>query len=63
MDDSGVRVMLTSTALLGSKQGEMITLADVRGGFVSKAVATLFPGNNNEHLQFDEESITSTRRG
>lgn len=26
----------------------------------SKQVPSLFPGNNGEHLQFDEESITST---
>lgn len=27
---------------------------------MSKQVPLLFPGNNGEHLQFDEESITST---
>lgn len=33
-------------------------LTDVKC-FVSKPVPTLFPGNNGEHLQVDEESIIS----
>lgn len=42
--------------LKGIRSAEM--LSGVRQK--SKQVPSLFPGNNGEHLQFDEESIAST---